>query len=354
MPRTKQTARKSTGGMAPRRQLAHLVDQWNESHKIDTANLDIDSLVKYTDLSTAAHRLPIVVMSDDTATSTNDPSNIVSTMPIFDVGTINDGSYIVSRSRKTTQLKVDSVSEHGKKFLCRVLERSRKKYKHSSWVMVWENEDGSGYSILPQQMCKAGEYAEVNNILKSGKLHGCDLRGNAETNQYGLVSNVDLPSSTFVAVECGVVWSELIHDKIIDREGDPLLGLSSNLIPAKLLQSLSDKRAWKSYRQGCVKSSEVSSLRGVPGFVVESSFRGNETKHIDDPSWLFMASSGIEKETHQMPNLEARVILDLERLAITVGFETNRDVAKNTELTMDWGCWEQSKINLVVYVVYVV
>ena len=45
MPRTKQTARKSTGGMAPRRQLAHLVDQWNESHKIDTANLDIDSLV---------------------------------------------------------------------------------------------------------------------------------------------------------------------------------------------------------------------------------------------------------------------------------------------------------------------
>lgn len=83
MPRTKQTARKSTGGMAPRRQLAHLVDQWNESHKIDTANLDIDSLVKYTDLSTAAHRLPIVVMSDDTATSTNDPSNIVSTMPNF-------------------------------------------------------------------------------------------------------------------------------------------------------------------------------------------------------------------------------------------------------------------------------
>ena len=83
MPRTKQTARKSTGGMAPRRKLTHLVDQWNESHKIDTANLDMDSVVKYRDASTAAHRLRIVVMSDDTATSTNDPSNIVSTMPNF-------------------------------------------------------------------------------------------------------------------------------------------------------------------------------------------------------------------------------------------------------------------------------
>ena len=41
------------------------------------------------------------------------------------------------------------------------------------------------------------------------------------------------------------------------------------------------------------------------------------------------------------PNLEARVVLDLERGRITVAFETTTDVPADTELTMDWGCWHK-------------
>lgn len=287
--------------------------------------------MQYTDLSTAATRLPTNVMSSNMP-PLDEPTSI-SSMPIFNLGTIDDGSYILSR--KTTQLK-DSFSTHGNKFLASIIKRSKKKYPNSDWVMVWENKEGNGFSILAEEMCDDGEYEEVSDILESGELHGCDLRGNMSTNQFGLVSDIDLPARTFVAVECGVVWSECIHDDVIKEQGDPLLGLTSNLIPARLLQQLSDDRSWKSYRKGCKQAKEAR-LNRLPGFVVESSFRGNETKHIDDPQGLSLAGGGVtEKET---PNLEARAILDLKHSSITVGFETNRNVLEGTELTMNWGCW---------------
>lgn len=349
MARINRTARKSTGGMAPRRKLI-LKDNndsessgsddesgdtdanaWRQSHQPGT-NLDVSTLMQYTDLSTAATRLPTNVMSSNMP-PLDEPTSI-SSMPIFNLGTIDDGSYILSR--KTTQLK-DSVSTHGNKFLASIIKRSKKKYPNSDWVMVWENEEGNGFSILAEEMCDDGEYEELSDILESGELHGCDLRGNMSTNQFGLVSDIDLPARTFVAVECGVLWSECIHDDVIKEQGDPLLGLTSNLIPARLLQQLSDDRSWKSYRKGCKQAKEVK-LNRLPGFVVESSFRGNETKHIDDPQGISLAGGGVTgKET---PNLEARAILDLKHSSITVGFETNREVPEGTELTMNWGCWD--------------
>ncbi|GFH62012.1 hypothetical protein CTEN210_18488 [Chaetoceros tenuissimus] len=277
-------------------------------------------------------------MSDRSPDDEDDPTQIVY-MPIFDISNFHKDEFAVSR--KTAALK-DSVSSHANIFLQNTIKEAQKKYRNSNWLMIWENTGGRGFSTLSEEECEAGEYDGLSDLLANGRLYGCDLRGNSFTNQFGLVSNQKIPKKTFVAVEGGVIWSENIHDKFIEKEGDPLLGLSSNLIPARYLKSISGEKNWKQYKQDCKNAGEVKKNK-IPGLVVECSFRGNETKHIDDPGWLFMASGDpVEEELHETPNLEARVILDLKgKGTITVGFETIRDVPENTELTMDWGCWDK-------------
>ena len=173
----------------------------------------------------------------------------------------------------------------------------------------------------------------MEKVLDSGRLNGCDLRGNVTTSQFGIVSNRPLPNDTIVAVECGIVWSEPEHDAVIKDAGDPLLGLASNVIPSPFLRELATNREWKAYKKAC------GGGRTAPGIIIECSAIGNETRHIDDPAWAYMSDSNIIGTNVPQHNLESRVVLDFKRKLITCVFETTRDVLNKTELTMDWGCW---------------
>ncbi len=340
MVRTTQTARKSTGGRAPRKQLLTATaarrppPSWWKDMGNDIGSVDVKSFLEKNDLAAASHKLPVLISNESDDRSADEPSSIVC-MPIIDLSDTKDdkdGAYTVSRH--TSQFK-DSVTKHGNLLLDSVFENAQEKYPDSRWVIIWKNDDCRGYSILPEEGCEDGQYGELSTILEDGKLNGCDLRGNPETNQYGLVSNRKLQSRTFVAVEGGVLWSADVHEDMVKNQGNPLLHLSSNFIPADLLWPLSDRYSWRQYQNACSKACG----RGAPtGFVVESSFRGNETKHFDDPGWLPLLRGSGEKLTDQLdPNTQPFLILDLKGKHVTVGYETSMDVPPNTELTVNWG-----------------
>mmetsp|Transcript_39531 Transcript_39531/g.77221 ORF Transcript_39531/g.77221 Transcript_39531/m.77221 type:complete len:581 (-) Transcript_39531:447-2189(-) len=231
-----------------------------------------------------------------------------------------------------------SLGEHGSSFIEHIMDNSRDMFPDSSWVMLWENhhEGGGGdITVLAQEHCEEGELTNVEEMIRTGELHGCELRGNPETSQFGLVATDNLQKGSVVAVECGILWTEPEHDAMVKSAGDPMVGLTSNYIPFRILNRMARRRNAK----------ETKIFRedgnGPSGFVMDSSTHGNETKHIDDPCWIFMGVGNADGSNVPKPNLSSHVVLDLKRGLPTVCFVTNRTVGPGTELTMDWGCWQE-------------
>jgi hypothetical protein len=131
-----------------------------------------------------------------------------------------------------------------------------------------------------------------------------------------------------------LIWTEQDHnDQVLVR--DPFFGLAANYISPHLFKCFARDDVWKQYSKHYrMKSADD---HHIGGFVIECSTHGNETKHIDDLGWIQGGSNRPQSE----PNLEAFLVLDLERNMPTIGFFTSRTVKKDEELTMDWGCWEQ-------------
>ena len=352
MARRKQTARKSTGGRAPRQQLATKAAARSASESLydeslydadRTMELDVETLLRDNELS--GTRLPVANSRTGGSGDELHFQNQVEHMPIVHLESLVDGileveagkQYTVCRSPRTFK---DSLNPETATLIEKIIKKARKDFPRSKWAIAWKNDKGSGYSIIPQEQCEGNEYTELTGILRSGKLNGCDLRGNVETDQLGLVSNRPLPKDTVVAVECGIIWSEREYDDFVGEVGDPLMGLAANFVPSSFLKALVGGRgtsAWNGYVQN---SSKYEGGR-VPGLIVASNTHGNETKYIDDPGWLYMSESNVVGTDMPEPNLEARVVLDLKRGRITVAFETITDVPAGTELTMDWGCWHK-------------
>ena len=351
MARTKQTARKSTGGRAPRQQLATKAARLAASMKKSTSlydaerahDLDVATLIRENELS--GTRLPVVGSQTGGSGGQAHFQNQVEHMPKVQLenfaGSGGTGKqYTVCRYPRAFK---DSMNSHTAVLLQEIIKKAKNDFPESLWAIAWENDDG-GHSIVAQEDCEDGEYAELTEILRGGKLHGCDLRGNVETDQLGLVSNRPLPKDTVVATECGIIWSEREYDDFVDKAGDPLLGLSANFIPSAFLRQLVGgykSSAWKTYAE-CSRAHDTAAEcegRKLPGLIVACNTHGNETKYIDDPGWLYMSESNVIGTDMPEPNLEARVVLDLNREVVTVAFETTEDVPANTELTMDWGCW---------------
>ena len=170
MGRTKQTARKSSGGRAPRcPHAAKAAFRWREKASVHSKqtisdanadlsgyaiNIDRDDLFHDVDLSSAATRL---VMGDgiDPDASELHPNSIVN-MPIFDLNSIQSDDYegpleyyIVSRHPIVLKNN-QSVSKHAEEFLEHVIDRCLLKYgKKSKWIIIWEDERQK-ISILAQ------------------------------------------------------------------------------------------------------------------------------------------------------------------------------------------------------------
>lgn len=119
---------------------------------------------------------------------------------------------IFNVQRRRPCLLQDSVESASQKLLKGVIHKVRCDYPNSTWVMVWKNSNKAGITVWPQELARynntqgEGEFLNLQKILRDGKLNGCELRGNAETAQFGLVATENLPVNTVVAVECGVVW----------------------------------------------------------------------------------------------------------------------------------------------------
>lgn len=201
-------------------------------------------------------------------------------------------------------------------------------YLHDNGTIGYVSELDNKESVFNHQV--------LNQMLQDGKIYGCDLRGNKETGQFGLVANMNLSPGTPVAVEGGRILPKWYHEEMIQEMKDPMLGLASNEIPIKLLKMLATRK----YREKYSLAFRKGELAGKEeGFVVDCSSYGNETKHIDDPSWLSAGSNMPVQE----PNLEAFLIINLQQGSppFTVGFfvKDGVHVKKGEELFMDWGCW---------------
>jgi len=194
-------------------------------------------------------------------------------------------------------------------------------------------------SFLAQEQLPVEKRSSFQATVSSGKLRGCDLRGKPETGQFGLVANATLEKDTLVLSDCGILWSEANHDAMVEENGDPFVHLQASQIPAELLRPLVNSREWQLYRDGHTRRmknghiKKVARSHCVKSLVIECSSHGNESRHIDDPGWLY-ADHGAQLPE---PTLEARLILDLERGLPTDGYFTAKKVRPGTELMMDWG-----------------
>jgi len=238
------------------------------------------------------------------------------------------------------------MAERDKAFIEEVISAAKEKYAESIWVLLWADpNDKHRVSYIADEELPSLDksfrvYRLIGSLLQFGKLNGCDLRGNKDTGQFGLVANKDLKPMTPVAVECGILWSERRHNKMLGKVDDPMIGLTGSEIPAHLFKDLVSKDVWAKYK---LDHTDPESGR-IEGFVIESSSHGNETRHIDDASWLHSGYGS----THTPANIEPYLILDLRRRLPTVMFfvKEHVEVKKGEELTMDWGCWKEISFSL--------
>jgi len=222
------------------------------------------------------------------------------------------------------------------RFISSACQQAKNEFPDSSWVVLIHDQDKDDQVILhPQQDRDTPPgYHVLTKILQTGKLHKCHLRGDPETGQLGLVASHAIRPNVAIAVEGGLIWPESIHDEQVVTE-NPSRGLSSSYVGPELLQCLASRETWDCYQKH--HRIQEDGKERVAGIIIECSTHGNETKHIDDPGWLHAG----ENQPTVEPNVDAHLVLDLERRMPTVAFFTNTHICKGEELVMDWGCWPQ-------------
>jgi hypothetical protein len=123
--------------------------------------------------------------------------------------------------------------------------------------------------------------------------------------------------------------------------GDPMIGLTSSVIPSCLLKIVAKSNPgsdlWETFRKSS-QAEHGDTYPYVPGFVMDSCTHGNETKHIDDPYWLFSRDAKPDASDTPKPNTESHVVLDLKRGILTVVFVTSQGVAVTQIVFYAKGC----------------
>lgn len=319
MARTKQTARKSTGGRAPRKQLDTKVERRPTPA---TTIADVVELSVGTGLLLSnSKEQSLVSVTESPVIDLDDPA----IEPFLE-------EYTVARQPSVLD---GSLSDATANLIESAIDGAKKKYTESDFLIISSCDDG----VKASEDMPYAKSSSLSEIISSGKLHGCELRGNKSTGQYGLVANSPLESGSLVLSDCGIIWSEANHDAMVAANGDPFVYLQSSEIPAESLRSFVSTNDWLKYRLEHTRRypNGRAIMDGrrycVENIIVETSSRGNEARHIDDPGWLY-ADSGRELPP---PTLEARLILDLKRGLPTVGYFTTLNVQPGMELMMNWG-----------------
>jgi hypothetical protein len=256
MTRTKQTARKSTGGSAPRRKLAKRAarksqDRFSYSFGEDDGSLD------------APVFRPLLFETERTAVSlgycfskqVGAGVNKLSKAPVFDmddselVETFLPG-YVVQREPTYSVECPETMNHEDEEFMNELIRRVRKKFPVSTFAVIYQQKGEDGKTSLvciAQEKLATPEFrhfkelAALTRVLETGQMNGCELQGDRETAQFGLVASRDLKPGTPVIVECGMIWSFDKHDEMLKKQREPMLGLSANQIPVKLLRPTSSK-----------------------------------------------------------------------------------------------------------------
>lgn len=318
MARSIQTARKSTGGKAPRKQLPTYLARSRAS----------SSRAGRTEGNDDDRTCPALGFAFSEASS--EICNNISNQPCFNL----DDDLLVEEFLpgfmvcRNTEFSA-GIEETAEDLIESACEGAKEKFPKSSWTIVVSYPSGHIHSMA-EEKSDLISHKHLKSMLATGKLYGCNLRGNKETGQFGLVASQQLDKDTPVVVDCGLIWTEQEHDdKIMSK--NPMFGLAANQVPASLFQKFASKEAWLDYKKENMCGKNVGSI------IIESSSHGNESKHIDDSAWLH---AGFNRPAVK-PNLDSMLVLDLIRDKPTVGFFTNRSVEKGEELTMDWGCWGQ-------------
>ena len=320
---TKITARKFTGGKAPRKQLATRVAKrmtWSAERKafIFVPPEDVAALVPSRDV----RKSPSAVSNLEIVLGFTNEYNIAKTeieeLPIFDF----DDKLAMETYQPgfTTRREpaLGKLTKMHKNYLDAILTKAQTLYPGSAYVLMDNNVTPEERDPMPQRK------KILKKILKTGRLNGCDLRGSKETGQFGLVANRRLQKGMPIAVDCGSLWSETLHDEWLEEICNKMPALSTTEIPMDLFKGLFSAKEWRN------KFSKVATKNS---FVVDRFSEGNEVKHLDDAGWLLLH----ENQTNYNANVEAMAILSLSnKKFMTIVYCVNEDVEKGKSLPREY------------------
>lgn len=291
-------------------------------------------------------------------------------------GGSTSSSFTVQRCPVVMEYSMDDPS---KELLLHIWQRYRKMYKKSRWLLIVSDDEAAanddddemdGWKMVSQQQQQLDDdendendtkYGHLPRLLDTGRLHvGCDLRRNPATGQIGLFANRRLSKGTIVAVECGVWYSEALHDFLIPKKGTPQRGRQRPpdddndddpssppppppprcFVRPKLLQKLvgggKNKKHWVDYARHKYTQYEQHDDDDprVPGLVMDSSQHGNETRFIRVLSGGGHNNKNADDDTATaVINLTAVLVVDLQRSpGLTFAWATTDTVECGQEL----------------------
>jgi hypothetical protein len=208
MTRTKQTARKSTGGRAPRRQLATKAFRKSTGMPYEyVVSRDEDDVPVFRPSLFEIERTAVSLGYSFSQVQTN--RNKLSKEPVFDmekselVKTFLPG-YVVQReptyrveSPETMNDEDKTMNNEDEKFMNELIRRVRQKFPASTFAVIYQQKEADGKTslvcIAQEKLATAEfrhfqEFAALTRLLESGKMNGCELRGDRETAQFGFVA----------------------------------------------------------------------------------------------------------------------------------------------------------------------
>ena len=205
-----------------------------------------------------------------------------------------------------------------KEYLNDVLNKAKKLHPDSAYIVLQDCEefdDAFGVIISEARDPACVRKQVLPDMLDSGNLYGCVLKGSKEMGQFGLVATENLAQWTPIVVDCGMIWSEELHDSWLEEIGNKMPAMSSTSIPANTFECLFAPSTW--HRKYKKKTQDRS-------FVVDCFETGNEVKHLDDAGWI-LAHEG---ENACRANVDSFAVLSLKNNYLSVVYCANRDVQK--------------------------
>eukprot|EP01047_Picozoa_sp_COSAG01_P027726 COSAG01_NODE_1838_length_9083_cov_3.184328_8_plen_938_part_00 len=265
------------------------------------------SLSQQASISCAFHTAPSSGEEESNTESEGEESNTESEEEEYKL--ITEDRHLPVKVIRTCETYADSVDAQTRQQLETIATREREKGTRACIL------DAEGVQRVGQ-----GQHPNLEEVLESGRLHGCTVRGKLSTGQFAVYATQALPKATVLGSACGVLWTEKTWRAREAKAGDKMSSLRSTEIPAVYMGSLGYEG---------------------PDLVIDQVHYGNELLCVNDSSW---GKRGADMD-ESAANCQAILVLDCAegKWIPRVCVQTTRAVNRGDEIFIYWGdcCWER-------------